>query len=347
MVKVEIVILDAVYNLCLYEGCIEILLSQRDVPLKLTGHQTKYVIHMVSKGFKTFETLMFFKAIFVNGQTKYVDNLFSDVRLRTFDYADTLNLDFYDASNDNLTDKPLLILVHGGGFSAGQRNGGEETNFGKSFAKKYYAVASIDYRLSRKGKSFGCDCASATKIKTYVEAVDDFSKAMHYLATYASDFKINPEKIILVGSSAGAETVLDAIILKYHYLFKNVISPKGNIIGAVSFSGATLNEDYLPEDSAVPMLFFHGEKNDVVPLATAAHRSCKESDDRYLLLDGPLEITQKLRELQVSYELYSDPLGTHKWADLGYRQTNIISQFLYSVVLGNEKIQKQENIAPN
>ncbi len=302
---------------------------------------------MASKGIKTFVILMFFMVIVVNGQTRYVDNLFSDVRLRTFNYADTLNLDFYDAANDNLTDKPLLILVNGGGFSAGQRNGGEETNFGKSFAKKCYAVASIDYRLSRKGKSFGCDCPTATKINTYVEAVDDFSKAMHYLATYASDFKTNPEKIILVGSSAGAETVLDSIILKYHYLFKNVVSPKGNIIGAVSFSGTTLNVDYLPEYSAVPMLFFHGEKDDVVPYATAAHRSCKESDDGYLLLDGPLEITKKLRELRVSYELYTDPLGTHQWADLGYRQTDIISQFLYSVVLGNEKIQKQANIAPN
>ena len=305
------------------------------------------MIQMVSRGVKFFLILMFFITIVMNGQTRYVDNLFSDVRLRTFNYADTLNLDFYDASNDTLSHKPLMILVHGGGFSAGQRNGGEETNFGETFAKKGYAVASIDYRLTRRGKSFGCDCPTSTKIKTYVEAVEDFSKAMHYLATYASDFKIDPEKIILVGSSAGAETVLDAIILKYHYLFKNVVSPKGNIIGAVSFSGATLNVDYLTEDNAVPMLFFHGEKDDVVPYATAAHRSCKESDDGYLLLDGPLEITKKLRELQVSYELYTDPLGTHKWADLGYRQTDIISQFLYSVVLGNEKIQKQENIKPN
>ena len=302
---------------------------------------------MVSRGVKFFLILMFFITIVMNGQTRYVDNLFSDVRLRTFNYADTLNLDFYDASNDALTHKPLMILVHGGGFSAGQRNGGEETNFGETFAKKGYAVASIDYRLTRRGESFGCDCPTSTKIKTYVEAVEDFSKAMHYLATYASDFKIDPEKIILVGSSAGAETVLDAIILKYHYLFKNVVSPKGNIIGAVSFSGATLNVDYLTEDNAVPMLFFHGEKDDVVPYATAAHRSCKESDDGYLLLDGPLEITKKLRGLQVSYELYTDPLGTHKWADLGYRQTDIISQFLYSVVLGNKKIQKQENIKPN
>ncbi len=123
---------------------------------------------------------------------------------RTFNYADTLLLDFYDAPTDKLITKPLVILVHDGGFVAGNRDGGGETDLSTSLAKKGYAVASISYQLTMKGEPFGCDCPAATKITTYVEAVEDVVKAIYYPTHYDHDFKVDPNKVILVGSSAGA-----------------------------------------------------------------------------------------------------------------------------------------------
>lgn len=291
---------------------------------------------------KTFSLFLFFLCISpqIWCQTRYKDAVFSDLRKRTFTYADTLQLDFYDSKFDEETLKPLVILVHGGGFVAGQRDGSDEVGLSTTLAKKGYAVASISYRLTMKGKSFGCDCPATLKMKTYVDAVDDVLKSLFYLTHYAADFRIDPNKIILIGSSAGAETILNTVVMKNHYLFKPMPFPNIKIIGVISLSGATLDSDYLTKENAVPMLFFHGKLDFKVPYEIAAHHHCGPNSQGYLILDGPLEITNKLKSLDVSYTLYTDPNGGHEWAELGYTFTTIITDFLYTNVWNNTPIQK-------
>jgi len=303
---------------------------------------------MVPKFFPYLLVLGFLSISVSFGQTRYVADIYTDIQKRTFNYADTLNLDFYDSPSDKTSHKPLVILVHGGGFVASQRDGGEETTFSTTLAKKGYAVASISYRLTMKGKSFGCDCPTATKITTYIEAVEDLVKAIYYLTRYDNDFKVDPKRVILIGSSAGAETILNTIAMKDDYRFKHIRYPEATIIGAVSLSGAVLNRDYLTQENAVPTLFFHGKLDDKVPYETAAHHSCKPKDLGYLLLDGPFEIVNRLKELNVSYHLFTDPTGGHEWADIGYRFPKTITDFLYQNVLEKNPIHKEEAIAkPN
>jgi len=291
---------------------------------------------------KSLLTILFFCSMLTTAwcQIRYKDTLFSDIQKRTFVYADSLKLDFYDVKNDYATAKPLAILVHGGGFVAGQRDGGEEIGLSTALAKKGYAVASISYRLTMKGKSFGCDCPSSIKMKTYVDAVEDVFKAIYYLTTYASDFHIDPHKIILIGSSAGAETILNAIVMKDHYLFKPIVYANAQIIGGISFSGDTIDSDYLTKENAVPMLFFHGALDDKVPYDVASHYYCQPDAKGYLILDGPLKITHRLKELEASFCLYTDPDGGHEWAELGYGFTDIITDFMYEHIVLATKIQK-------
>ena len=117
------------------------------------------------------------------------DSKKGNVKMKTYNYADTLLLDFYSVQTDTFMMKPTIILVHGGGFTAGQRNGGDEKGISTYLAKLGFNVASIDYRLSRKKKSFGCDCPASIKMKIYVEAVEDVVKSIYYLTNCASDFK--------------------------------------------------------------------------------------------------------------------------------------------------------------
>ncbi len=278
-------------------------------------------------------------------QTRYKDDIFSDIRSRTLVYADTLKLDFYDVKKDREQLKPLVILVHGGGFVAGQRNGGDEKGLSKALAKKGYAVASIDYRLSLRKKSFGCDCRTSLKMKTYLETVADLNKSIWYLTNYSKSFNIDPNNVILIGSSAGAEMVLNAVIMRNHYLFKTIYYSDAKIKGIVSFAGATLNNDYLTKENAVPMLFFHGKLDTRVPYALAAHHDCEVRSDGYVLLDGPKIITQKLKDLNQSFSLYVDLDGGHNWAQWGYNYEDIITKFLYENVLNGAKIQTIETIA--
>lgn len=280
----------------------------------------------------------------VTGQVRYRDAIFEDIQKKTFTYADTLQLDFYAPKGDQERLKPLVLLVHGGGFVAGQRNGTEEIGMATKLAQKGYAVASMDYGLTMKGRSFGCDCPVEDKIETYRNAVQDASKALNYLVTYATDFQLDPNQIILMGSSAGAEIILNLIVMKEDYRFKSLLYPSATIIGAISFSGAVINSDYLNPKNAVPTLFFHGQKDDKVPFAIGSHHDCQASDSGYLMLDGPKEIARRLKDLGTSFYLLSDPEGGHEWADIAYKFPDVVSNFLYQHILGNESIQEEATI---
>lgn len=64
-------------------------------------------------------------------------------------YTDTLLLDLYKPIGDNNTNRPLLVLIHGGSWLGGCK---DETGTGivplaNEFASRGYTVASVDYRL--------------------------------------------------------------------------------------------------------------------------------------------------------------------------------------------------------
>lgn len=280
----------------------------------------------------------------VYAQANQKTSIEDTVQMRTYNYADTLQLDFYSVSTPSYTLKPTVVLVHGGGFTAGQRNGGDEKGLSKYLAKLGFNVASIDYRLSREEKSFGCDCNAAIKIDTYIEAVADLSKSINYLTKSDSIFKVDPSKLFLVGSSAGAETVLNYLFMRYDYRFKNLPYPNVTILGAVSLSGAVLEVSNLTTENEVPLLFFHGVKDSVVPYKTNPHRFCNTLDVGYLNLNGPKPIAERLTEVDGAFKIYYDENGGHEWASLGFKFPELISQFLEEVLKGKGNMRASEQI---
>ncbi|WP_324026316.1 carboxylesterase family protein [Maribacter sp. BPC-D8] len=266
------------------------------------------------------------------------------VQMKTYNYADTLQLDFYSIPSKDMELKPTVVLVHGGGFTAGQRNGGDEKGLSTYLATKGFNVASINYRLSRKGKSFGCDCPTSIKIDTYVEAVADLSKAINYLTKDSLPFKADPAKIFLIGSSAGAETVLNFQFMRYDYRFKRLPYPNANVAGVVSLSGAVLDENYIDTTNKTPLLFFHGVKDSVVPYDTNPHRFCKPTDVGYLQINGPKAIAERLSEIDGSYKVYFNEEGGHEWASLGFKFPELIYEFLADVLRGDATMKDFESI---
>lgn len=260
-----------------------------------------------------------------------------DVILKqTFTYRDTLKLDFYSKKDVDVA-RPILVVVHGGGFSGGKRDNKLEVKFAKEMAAQGYAVASISYRLTRKGKSFGCDCPAEDKIKTFVAATEDITDATIYLQSRSSELKFDISKTILLGSSAGAEGVLNTAFMKGDYRFKHI--PKFPIAGIISLAGAVVNAAYITEENKVPVLFFHGIKDNLVPYATAPHHYCHTDKAGYLILDGANTIAKKLKKLHTSYILAFDPNGKHEWSGLGYNHTNLINLFIEKIIMQKEFIQ--------
>lgn len=178
-------------------------------------------------------------------QERYVTSIFTKISKVTYTYSDTLQLDFYASKTDTVAKKPLLILVHGGGFGSGKRDNVLERTFSEMMAQKGYAVASISYRLTRKGKSFSCDCPTDEKMETFLTVSEDVLMAKRYLVNKAAELNVDQNKIVLVGSSAGAEAVLNTAFMQYRYDFRKLPYDDIKFAGVISFAGAVLDADYI------------------------------------------------------------------------------------------------------
>ncbi len=89
---------------------------------------------------------------------------------------------------------PLVIMIHGGGWSSGSRS----SFTAPELAEEGFAVATIDYRLSPEFK--------------FPAHIQDVKAAIRFLRSHAAQYQINPDKIGLWGSSAGGHlAVLSAL----------------------------------------------------------------------------------------------------------------------------------------
>lgn len=277
-------------------------------------------------------------------QQKYLEK-FSKVKKRTYTYQrfnnqENLKLDFYKPRKVK-GEYPLLIYVHGGGFSGGKRDDAISKEFAEEMACYGYAVASISYRLTMQGLGFGCNTKANLKIKAFNEASKDISYAIKYILRRNRKFKINEKQIILVGSSAGAEAILNLA-----YVFDNTIL--GNdfkFAGIVSMAGAVTKVENITSKTAIPTQLFHGKKDKLVPYGTAPHHYCVSTDTGYLKLYGSKAIANKLKKIGKPYYLYTAEEGNHSWNSIPiFECKKEILDFLFFDVLKNQQRQTEVKI---
>ncbi|MCS6929253.1 MAG: carboxylesterase family protein [Saprospiraceae bacterium] len=134
-----------------------------------------------------------------------------------------LTLDVYIPAFGRQSRFPLLVVVHGGGFIAGDRR--EMQGIVHHFASRGYVVANVSYRLgfinTRTDKncngfpSYACAFAadSVEWIRAWYRGVQDVKGAIRYLTNRAEIFKIDPERVFLLGESAGGFIVYGVAFL--------------------------------------------------------------------------------------------------------------------------------------
>lgn len=278
----------------------------------------------------------------IQAQEKYVDSLYSVQEAKTVVYAtkagEELVIDLYQPKNSE-GKTPLIIFMHGGGFSGGSPKNPQEVKFAKIAATKGYTVGLISYRLTRKGKSFGCDFEAEGKINTFKAAAEDFMDAVSFMRSNSNKFDIDPEKIIVGGSSAGAEAVLNAVY-NPELMFGNSKKYEDIKISAViSLAGALVDVRYLTEKNAVPGIFFHGTDDNLVPYGTAAHHYCENNQPGYIILDGSETIVNRLEELKTSYLFYTFQDARHEISGMPFDHLPQVFRFLKTTVFDNKIIQ--------
>jgi acetyl esterase/lipase len=114
----------------------------------------------------------------------------SAVEMKTVSYAtrggQELLLDLY-LPKDAARPLPVVVFLHGGGWSGGTRTTGPD--FRRFFAQDGFAMASIEYRL--------------TPSVTFPSNVEDVKTAIRWLVANAGTFGLNADRICLWGTSAG------------------------------------------------------------------------------------------------------------------------------------------------
>src|SRR6266436_4095909 len=101
--------------------------------------------------------------------------------------GEKLTMDYYPAAGP--APHPIAIIIHGGGFVGGTSKNGSEAYCADFLAPAGYAVFSINYRLAPK--------------YPYPAMVEDVERAIRYLRHNAKKWKADPNRIALVGGSAG------------------------------------------------------------------------------------------------------------------------------------------------
>jgi len=165
----------------------------------------------------------------------------------------TLTFDLYTPTGATNTRRPAVVWVHGGSFCCGDSTSPEIVDEANTFARKGYVNISINYRLTPGGCSAGGPTAAC--IQAIVDSFADAQNAVRFLRANATTYGVDPNRIAIAGTSAGA-----IIALNVGY---NSDDPTAAVKGAVSLSGAKLIGTAGPGDA--PALLFHGTADPLVP----------------------------------------------------------------------------------
>jgi acetyl esterase/lipase len=107
---------------------------------------------------------------------------------------------------------PVIINIHGGGWNHGAK---EEQGGFTPYFKAGFAVANIEYRLTSQA--------------TAPAAIEDTRCALIYLIKNAKELHLDPNKIIIMGGSAGGHLALMGGLLQNNHLFDSNCSGVENV----------------------------------------------------------------------------------------------------------------------
>jgi acetyl esterase/lipase len=151
--------------------------------------------------------------------------------------AVTLQMDVFTPTGDTDTSRAAIIWVHGGSFTSGDKSESDIVTEANTFAEKGYVTFSLNYRL----ESPGCSGNDSNCSQAITEAFEDAQTAVRFVRVNAATYGVDPSRIAIGGSSAGAITALNVG-------YSSVQDPAAKVSAAVSLSGA-----YLPVSGVGPI----------------------------------------------------------------------------------------------
>ncbi|MCR4919727.1 MAG: alpha/beta hydrolase fold domain-containing protein [Prevotella sp.] len=139
--------------------------------------------------------LLLSAALLTTAQTESKITVTENIAYRT-DVGPSTVLDLAEPQFGPKTDRPAILIIHGGGWSTGSKNDMVYRTLMIDYAMKGYVVANMNYRLVQEAPMPAC--------------IDDVKAAVKWMKANAQRLGIDPDRIGTYGHSAGGHLSLMA-----------------------------------------------------------------------------------------------------------------------------------------
>lgn len=178
-----------------------------------------------------------------------------------------LKLDVYQPAHPR-ADKACVLYIFGGGFASGERDNESSRESCQMLADRGFVAVAMDYRLYFKNPAKVSLLTAYHLFDTAITwAVEDCAEAVAFLWNNADKLNLDPTKMVLTGSSAGAITVLQTDYSRANALPVVAKLPKEFVPAAViSYAGGIFCKNSQLEYATPPAPTFlnHGTIDKIV-----------------------------------------------------------------------------------
>ena len=232
-----------------------------------------------------------FIAFFIGSCTKSSDTAAPSTTTNTATKLDTMNvaygldaaqkMDIYLPANRSDANTKVFVMIHGGAWTAGDKSDFNSTIPSIQSGLGNYAIINVNYRL-----------AVPPSTNLWPTQINDINTAFDYIIANANYYHFNPNKIVVMGASAGAHL---GMLKAYKYNTNNRIKTVVDYFGPTDmadlynfqvglqkqlfelFMGGTptsvpmvytnASPLFAVTSSSPPTTIFHGTADNVVPLS--------------------------------------------------------------------------------
>ena len=247
---------------------------------------------------------------FLLASTAAAQNVTMNIEYGAMSAGGPLLMDVYEPMTGSGSLRPLVIFVHGGGFTAGVRS--SVARYVSSYTSAGFIIATIDYRLAREAP--------------FPAAPIDVLTAVRYFRANASRWNLDPNRIGLFGTSAGGHlAVFPALAADTERFESNVwagyssrVQAAASHFGPMDFvslparggeaifmgsaSAAEISPITYVDENDPPVFLAHGEQDPVVEI--------HHSELMYNALQGAEIPSQILRVANAGHGFVPTPTGS-------------------------------------
>lgn len=253
--------------------------------------------------------------------------------------SSVLKMDIYRPQAQNKA-LPCLVFLYGGGFSSGSKDSKTTVDFCHQMTDRGYVVVAINYRHGMAGvKDKGFKMVRSLE-KAIGMAVEDLYSATDFLLKNAPSIGIDPSKIMISGSSAGAVSVLQADYeLANRFERASLLPEDFSYAAVIAFAGGVFSREGKPDyqRQPAPTFFFHGKEDRMVKY--------KSTQFFNIGFFGSHALTRRFEKFNFPYVTYRFENMGHEIAVLPMQHyQGEIDRFIKSCVMEGQFCQKDSTV---